>query len=104
MYTVSSNEDNKINLEAQGIEEILQNVRMILGTIEGEVPLDRRFGLSGNIIDSPTNRIDKLNQEVFEKVEMYEPRVKVTSINAESDNLSGKVSIVVGVKINEDYI
>lgn len=101
MYVISSGSKEEINFEASGIEEILQNVRMILGTIEGTVPLDRRFGITGDIIDSPTNRIDKLNQEVFEKIEKYEPRAKVTSIKTETNNLNGRASIVVGVKIDE---
>lgn len=104
MYKVSSDEKSNINYGAKGVEEILQNVRMLLGTIQGEVFLDRKLGISEEVVDSPTSKIDRLNQEVFEKIEMYEPRAKLTSINTETNNLSGKVSIVVGVKIDEDYI
>lgn len=104
MYVVSSNSKDAINLEASGIEEILQNIRMILGTIKGTVPLDRRFGISDDIIDKPTNRTDRLNQEVFESIERNEPRAKVVSITTKTDNSNGKVSIVVGVKINEKLI
>ncbi len=41
----------RVNFHATGLESIFQNVRTILATIAGTVPLDRHFGLSQNMVD-----------------------------------------------------
>lgn len=103
-YTISTNDPTEIKVGAKGIEDILQCVRTILGTIEGSVPLDRRFGISSDAIDEPLNRMDRIYEEIYRKVETYEPRVNITSIKVKTDNAEGKANIIVGVRINEEYL
>ena len=63
------------------LEEILQNVRTILTTMKGSVPLDRDFGLDGAILDRPVNALRAvLTTNIIEAVEQYEPRVKVKQV------------------------
>lgn len=103
-YIVTTNDNSSIEIGAEGINDILQCVRMVLGILEGTVFLDRRLGISSEVIDQPLNRMDKLNEEVYKKIEGYEPRVEVTSIKTKTDNLKGKGSIFVGVRILEEYL
>ena len=78
MYLVRN--DGDINLKAVGLERVLQNVSNILRTIKGEIPLGREIGLE-NFIDQPINQVrGKLIKDVIEKIEKYEPRVKVKKV------------------------
>ncbi|MGJ0848253.1 hypothetical protein ACR77J_16295 [Tissierella praeacuta] len=103
-YIITTNEDADIKIGIEGVEDILQCGRMILGIIEGTVFLDRELGISSEVIDEPLNRIDRLYEEIYRKIEGYEPRLKVTSIKTKTDNLKGKINLIVGVKINEEYL
>lgn len=71
--------------------EILQNVRTILSTQKGTIPLDREFGLDSTVIDLPVALARaKLTNEIFQAIKRYEPRVKVDSITFTWD-ISGKL-------------
>lgn len=59
------------------LTEILQNVRTIITTVKGTVPLDRDFGVDASIIDMPlTVARPLIIKEVKEAIERYEPRAK----------------------------
>lgn len=61
--------------------EILQNVRTILVTLIGSVPLFRIFGTSFEHIDEPYPIARALMQSaVIEAIESYEPRARVESV------------------------
>lgn len=66
-------------------EEIAQNVRMILTTPKGSVPLDRDFGLDFKVLDQPTSRAQALlSAEIITQVSRYEPRANVTKVDWEN--------------------
>lgn len=70
-----------VEIGAQGVREIAQNVRMILATRRGTCFLDRNFGVRQDMIDDPMPAARaKMIGEVVRKVEYYEPRVKVVSV------------------------
>lgn len=74
------------------LEEIIQNVRTILTTLKGTVPLDREFGMDASLVDTPTSSIEgRLTVEIMETVERYEPRVQVRSVDFEGDAMDGSV-------------
>ncbi len=67
-------------------EEILQNVRTILATREGSVPLDRDLGLTWEHIDKPYPVARSLmTAAVIEAIEAYEPRATVESVEFDGD-------------------
>ncbi len=103
-YAVTTNDSYSIKIGATGVEDVLQCVRVILGIIEGTVFLDRRLGIRSEVIDEPQNKIDELYQEIYEKIEKYEPRAEVTSIKIKAGNTEGKTSIIVGVRVDEELI
>ena len=83
-------------------EEVIQNVRTILTTRRGSVPLDRDFGIDTLIVDQPVNRIHAiLTTEIIETVERYEPRAEVVSVDFTGDGEDGiivpRVKVVIHV-------
>ena len=94
--------EDVIFFPASELEEIIQNVKTILTTTEGEVFLDRRFGIAGEFLDLPIPAIKtKLTARICDAVNKFEPRVKVTDVFYGGDNLDGKLSITVRVKVIE---
>jgi phage baseplate assembly protein W len=88
-----------------GIPEVMQNVRAILTTRRGTVPLDRNFGISFEFLDSPINTTRaKAEQEIFSQLKKYEPRAVLKQIMWETDALSGQISPTVKVEVNPNGV
>ena len=84
-----------------GVPEVMQNVRIILTTRRGTVPLDRDFGISFTFLDSPINKTRaKAEQEIFLQLKKYEPRAILKQIIWKTDVLSGQISPTVKVEVN----
>lgn len=87
------------------VAEILQNVRTILKTRLGSVPLDRDFGLTWEHIDKPLQVSQALMRtEIIDTLERYEPRAKVVKIEFPSNTsnaMEGILNPVVTVSIGE---
>lgn len=100
-YLVNANKQPAIDLAPNAVvDEVLQNVRTIITTIKGSVPLDRAFGIDGEVVDLPVNVAKaKLTNEIFRAVRLYEPRAVIESIDFEAD-LSGRLVPMVEVSIN----
>lgn len=90
-----------INFSPQSeVEEILQNVRTILSTIKGSVPLDRDFGIDGSYVDAPMPVAKaKLASEIMSAVQKYEPRATITSIDFTGE-MSGVLKPRIELRIN----
>lgn len=81
--------------------EIIQNIKTILTTLQGTVPLDRDFGIDGTLIDKPLTVAKPLIvKDIKEKIEQYEPRAKFVSISWNGSNIDGKLipSVRVAIK------
>lgn len=66
---------------ASVVAEVLQNVRTILSTRKGSVPLDRDFGISWEYLDRPIDVAQMLmRSEIIDAVSKYEPRATVESV------------------------
>ncbi|GMO52747.1 MAG: hypothetical protein Pg6C_18580 [Treponemataceae bacterium] len=88
-----------------GIAEIMQNVRTVLTTRRGTVPLDRDFGISFEFLDSPINATRaKAEQEIFMQLKKYEPRAILKQIEWITDAISGQISPAVKVGVNPNGI
>lgn len=80
--------------------EVIQNVKTILTTIQGTVPLDRDFGIDSEVIDKPVNVIRPLIvKEVKEKLAKYEPRAKFISMLWDGAGSEGRIVPTVRVAI-----
>ena len=87
------------------VREILQNVRTIIGTRRGSVPLDRDFGISWSFVDRTIDVAQMLlRAEIVDAVERYEPRARVADISfsaAGKDLSEGELKPAVTVSIQE---
>ncbi len=100
---INVDDDIKIDFTPKSVEdEIRQNIQMILAVNKNEQPLDRDFGINAEFIDSPTNIAKaKITAETIERVEKYEPRVKVIAVNFDDFDISvGKISPRLEVEVN----
>ena len=65
---VTATLENIVIFPASEMEEIIQNIKTILTTLQGSVPLDREFGIDPSVIDKPVNVIRPLMvKEIKEK-------------------------------------
>ena len=97
----STLEDIKI-LPTSEHEEIAQNVKTILTTTEGEVFLDRTFGVATELLDLPMPVVkNKLTAKICDAVNKFEPRAKVTDCFFGGDGEDGRFDITVRLKIIE---
>lgn len=101
-YLLTANQKPAIDLAPKTtVEEVLQNVRTIISTIRYEIPLDRGFGIDGDVIDMPMQQAQaKMTQEIFRAVRQYEPRAIIESISFTGD-ASGKMVPKMEVSIRE---
>ena len=81
-------------------KEVLRNLEVLYSTREGELALDRDFGLAQNFHDMPGPAAESLFiQEIILKTTTYEPRAEVVSIDfgpANPGELNPEVTINVG--------
>lgn len=87
------------------VEEVLQNVRTILSTVIGSVPLHRDFGVSWEHIDKPLPVARTLMQAaIIDAIDEFEPRAKVVSVTfdmTEDDAMEGILRPTVKIEIEE---
>lgn len=80
-FEVSGNLE-QIEIGATGNSEIIQNLKVILSTYKGSVPLNRNFGFPPTPIDLPMEAAEAVvASEVVDAISKYEPRVDVKSID-----------------------
>lgn len=83
--------------------EILQNVRTILTTARGSVPMDRDFGIDAEVVSMPIATAQaKLTADIIATVMKYEPRAKVKKIIYEGDEESGQIRPTVRIEVVEN--
>lgn len=71
-------------------QEVLQNVAVILDTIQGSCPMFRDFGLSGSLYGRPQNVVENmLVGYLYDQIEEFEPRAVVSDIQFEHDTTTG---------------
>lgn len=95
----------KINWNATGVEEVIQNVAFILSTYVMSCPLDREFGWEPNL-DGPIERAMAVNNaRITEAINIFEPRAQVESIRYDQtvdDAMNGLLRPIVKVVIDLD--
>ncbi len=83
--------------------EILQNVRTTLTTLRKSVPLDREFGISGEVIDLPIASAQaRLTSEIVAAVNKYEPRAQVLGVFYRGDGEEGMLNATVKVRLRDE--
>lgn len=95
----------RLVIGASGVEEILQNVRVILTTPKGSLMGDRAFGVEQAFLDTPTPKAKAAYMtSVVEAVSRFEPRARVTAITWKPDADAageGRLVPVISLSIEE---
>lgn len=87
---------------ADTMTEIMQNVKTILTTPKGTVPLFREFGLDTTMVDDPLPVAQaKYTAQIIETVQKYEPRAIVTKVIYSGNEKDGVLKAKVRVKIED---
>lgn len=93
---------------ATGLTGLAQEIRTVLATRKGTVPLDREFGLDWSFVDRPMQEAQpRYVAEVARQIEKYVPRVQVLSVTFKplSDGaMDGALFPVVRVAIRKEFI
>lgn len=89
--------DGSVDFAPQSeVAEILQNVRTILNTRIGTVPLARDFGVSWEHVDKPYPIAKAMMAaSVVDAIEEFEPRARVESVEFEETEASAMDGILV---------
>lgn len=104
-YKIGMSDIGVISLnETDTTKSILQNVAIILRTVKGSCPMYRDFGIDATLIDRPIPAAKVLLfSQIREAIEEYEPRVRVTSVDFDTqDEMQGALTPVVEVEIIDE--
>lgn len=105
MFVVDTSRPAAVTIGATGVASILQQVRMVLTTVRGSVPLDRTFGLAVTFLDRPLpHAMAEYTGEVIAAVQALVPGVIVDSVGFSTDEagaVDGRLYPVVTVSIEE---
>ncbi|MDR2946278.1 MAG: hypothetical protein LBV79_05995 [Candidatus Adiutrix sp.] len=97
----------EIVLGSRGLAGLAQEVRTVMTTRKGSLPLDRDFGIDFSIIDRPVNTVlPTYVAEVARQIEKYVPRVQVLSVTftpSAPDAADGILHPVARVRVREEY-
>lgn len=99
MNEVTGNSE-PIDFGTTGPDEIAQNIRTILTTIQGTVPLDRGFGMDITALDDPTEWAKaQLTAQIYDALQEHEPRAEVLEVTFLEDGREGKLVPVVKYRL-----
>lgn len=71
-------------------QEVLQNIAVILSTVQNSCPMLRGLGVPGDLIGRPINVAENLLvATLYDQIEEYEPRAIIEGITFERDDLRG---------------
>lgn len=95
-----------VRVGATGLDGLEQEIRTLLSTRKGSVPLDRDFGLTWGYVDLPMpEAMPYMISEMARQLEKYVPRIKVRDIAFRSDDpLEGILQPTVTVEIRKEYL
>lgn len=105
VFEVDMRKKQGIRVGATGLEGLTQEIRMLLATRKGSVPLDRDYGLTWEYVDLPMpEAMPYMIAEIASQLEKYVPRIKVRDIMFKSDDpVEGILQPTVTVEIREKY-
>lgn len=105
VFDVDMRRKKGVRIGATGLEGLEQEIRTLLSTRKGSVPLDRDFGITWDYVDLPMpEAMPYMIAEIACQLEKYVPRIRVRDIRFLSDDpLEGILQPTVTVEIREKY-
>lgn len=106
MFIVDTTKPTSVVIGATGVQSVLQQVRMVLTTVKGSVPLDRTFGLRMTFLDRPLpHAMAEYTGEVIVEVQTQVSGVVVENVDFKpkrDEAVDGRLFPVVTISIKED--
>jgi phage baseplate assembly protein W len=95
----------ELDLAATGINEVLQNVRVITNTAVGTVMGDRKFGLDDKYLDAPQNAAQSMIvAEVCAGLTYFEPRVTFKRMLFDLDKVTFAMNVTLSIDIDTSQL
>ncbi len=96
---ISSNDSINYRVPATSFEGKLNQGRVILRTVRGSCPLNRRLGLNADLVDKPTTVIQRgIYTEIKSQFEEYAPDLTLIDVNVTP--LENGLKIKCSVEVN----
>ena len=107
--TVSLTKPLDVEIGATGLRQLAQEIKTLLITRKGSVPLDRDFGIDWSLVDKPIPIAKQyMVSEIALQLEKYVPRVKFKQIEFPETTIEksvdGFMPMNVIVEIREEYL
>lgn len=85
-------------------QEIIQNIAVILDTIQNSCPMFREIGLPGNIYGRPLPVVQNvLVGYIYDQIEEFEPRADIAEVTFEENTQEGKLIPIIYIQgVNDD--
>jgi phage baseplate assembly protein W len=81
-----------INWAPTPADEVLQNVRTLLKTAPGSVPLSRKMGTPQDVVDQPQSAVGaRLQADVIRAVRDFEPRASIVQVKLSNGGTDGRL-------------
>ena len=94
-------ENAELNIEGElkDLDNVVECLQMIYGTIRGTFPMNRDLGIDGEILDYPLNTAKTmLELDIRNQTEQYEKRVEVDEVtfayDAEKDAIKPFIKLI----------
>lgn len=85
-------------------QAVLQNIAVILDTVQGSCPMFRDFGWPGSLYGRPQPVVENIMVGyLYDQIEEFEPRARVADIQFEHDAATGRtIPIIYLEEVTED--
>ena len=85
-------------------QAIIQNIAIILDTIQNSCPMFRGLGLPGELYGRPLPAVENmLVGYIYDQIEEYEPRAVISEVTFEKDDINGKLIPIIYIEgVNEE--
>lgn len=85
-------------------QAIIQNIAIILDTIQNSCPMFRGLGLPGELYGRPLPAVENVMVGyIYDQIEEYEPRADISEVTFERDELKGTLIPVIYIEgVNEE--
>jgi phage baseplate assembly protein W len=85
--------------EASEVEDVIRNLRFVLGTKRGSGYFLKTFGLTDVGYRTQEEMVVALMAELEENIRLYEPRVELIEIDEEHDEEGGRARLEVSLRL-----
>lgn len=87
-------------------QAVLQNIALILVTVQGSCPMFRDFGVPGDLYGRPQPVVENiLVGYLYDQIEQFEPRAVISGIAFEHDAATGRTIPIIyldGVRTDDE--